>query len=113
MPNEIRLPVYLDQCIISRLQPGSPERDDLLAILRFMTEKGVTFVYSWLNVEESRASSRPEVFSQILDELSAGLRGCGAAGLRGCGNPAAILTARQLFLSELLPGNRTVTEATI
>ncbi|MCL4066598.1 hypothetical protein M3484_08435 [Pseudomonas sp. GX19020] len=73
MPNKIRLPVYLDQCVISRLQPDSPERDDLLATLKLMAEKGATFVYSWLNVEEARSSDRPEIFVVILEELSAWL----------------------------------------
>ncbi|MBW6505213.1 MAG: hypothetical protein K0B00_00530 [Rhodobacteraceae bacterium] len=65
------MPVYLDQNVLSRLQPKSLGRDSLLDSLREMAKSGAVYVYSFVHVAESRASGRAEVFAAILDEIDA------------------------------------------
>lgn len=62
---------YLDQNVLSKLQPGADTREGMLAILQEMTNRGAVFVYSWVTVAECRGSERPGEFVSILNELDA------------------------------------------
>lgn len=65
------LPFYLDQNVLSQLQPDSPQREDMLSMLNVVRDGGGGFVYSYIHVDEILASGRPEVFVAILEELDA------------------------------------------
>lgn len=64
-------PIYLDQNVYSRLQHDDAGRARLLRCLHELAQNGMVFVYSWVHVEECRASEQPDAFSDILDELPA------------------------------------------
>jgi len=93
-----RFTVYLDQNVLSALQPEKGERDALLLTLRAMADKGAILVYSMLHVEECRASARPQVFVDIIEELSAHLLEPGSASEKKV--VLSPLRARELILAE-------------
>ncbi|MCC7320818.1 MAG: hypothetical protein IT542_07560 [Rubellimicrobium sp.] len=62
---------YLDQNVLSRLREYEPGSDLLRGALNKMGAQGVMFVYSMVNVDESRASGRPEAFVEALNAISA------------------------------------------
>lgn len=63
------VPIYLDQNILSHLRDGKSAREDLAGFLRKLQEKNAVFVYSETHVDECRASSQPEEFIQVMEEL--------------------------------------------
>lgn len=67
-PNDI-VPVYIDQNILSHLREGKNAREELVVLLRKLQEKNAVFVYSMTHVDECRASSQPEQFVEIMEEL--------------------------------------------
>ena len=68
---ENRIPVYLDQNVFSRLQPGQSARTDMRAVLDIVADLGGVIVYSSTHVEECRASNQPDAFASILEDISA------------------------------------------
>lgn len=65
------IPFYLDQNVLSQLQPDCAQRSDMLGILNPVRDGGGGFVYSHIHIDEILASGRPEVFAAILEELDA------------------------------------------
>jgi hypothetical protein len=62
-------PVYIDQNILSHLREGKNGREELVGLLRTLREKNAVIVYSMTHVDECRASSRPEQFVEVMEEL--------------------------------------------
>lgn len=71
MTKDQKLPIYIDQNIISGLQEDRAERLSLLGILEAMQRKNCLLIYSDVHVQECRASRKPSVFADILVEISA------------------------------------------
>lgn len=65
------VPVYIDQNILSHLREGKNAREELVGLLRTLREKNAVFVYSMTHVDECRASSQPEQFVKVMEELPA------------------------------------------
>lgn len=63
------VPVYIDQNILSHLREGKNAREKLVGLSRKLQEKNAVFVYSMTHVDECRASSQPEQFVEVMEEL--------------------------------------------
>lgn len=62
-------PVYIDQNILSHLREGKSAKDELVGVLSKLQERNVIFVFSMTHVDECRASSQPEQFVEVMEEL--------------------------------------------
>lgn len=62
-------PVYIDQNILSHIRKGKNAREELVSLLGILQEKNAVFVYSTTHVDECRASSQPEQFVEVMEEL--------------------------------------------
>lgn len=71
MTEDQKLPIYIDQNVLSGLQEDRAERQSLLDILEVMRRENCFLIYSDVHVQECRASSKPSVFADILAEISA------------------------------------------
>jgi hypothetical protein len=63
------VPVYIDQNILSQLREGRNAREELVGLFRKLEKKNAVFVYSMAHVDECRASSHPETFIAVMEEL--------------------------------------------
>lgn len=63
------VPVYIDQNILSNLREGKNIREQLFGLLRMMQDKNYVFIYSMTHVDECRASSQPDQFLKVMEEL--------------------------------------------
>lgn len=63
------IPVYIDQNILSHLREGKSAKEELAGVLSRLQKKNAVFVYSMTHVDECRASSRPEQFVEVMEEL--------------------------------------------
>jgi len=62
-------PVYIDQNILSHLREGKSGKDELVGALSKLQERNAVFVFSMTHVDECRASSQPEQFVEVMEEL--------------------------------------------
>lgn len=63
------VPVYVDQNILSHLRVGKGARQELVGLFRTLQAQDAVFVYSMTHVDECRASSQPEQFVEVIEEL--------------------------------------------
>jgi len=61
--------VYVDQNILSHLREGENAKEEIAGLLKTLQEKNAVVVYSMTHVDECRASSRPEQFVEVMEEL--------------------------------------------
>ncbi len=69
MAADDRFSVYLDQNLLGHLIHGAAARQELLAYLNKLKDRGAVFVYSNVHVEECRAYAKPEEYADVLDEI--------------------------------------------
>lgn len=55
--------------MLSHLRAGKGARQELVGLLQALQEKNAVFVYSMTHVDECRASSQPEQFVEVIEEL--------------------------------------------
>jgi hypothetical protein len=62
-------PVYIDQNILSHLREGKSAKEELVGVLSKLQERNAVVVFSMTHVDECRASSQPEQFVEVMEEL--------------------------------------------